>query len=179
MENIESRVELRIRKRAFYNRIHTFAIINNDHIDVEPFLKDAFHHYKSEVMRILNEFNIVKSITIFVAEFEKKVANVSEQSADVNQDLNKDDAAADSSISERVIKQTVYLTTTNKVLNLNTNLNEHYQKNIISEIVKSVDECAFRRSGFTLSRIIELGVQMCVYQPFGGSTFIDTPEKLK
>lgn len=56
------------------------------------------------------------------------------------------------------------------MLDLETNVNEHYQKNVIDEIVKSADECAFRGSGFTLSRIIELGVQTCVYQPLGGST---------
>lgn len=169
MENVESRVELQIRERAFNRRIHTFAIVNKNHVDIEDFLSDAYHQYQSEVLRILNEFNIVKSMTIFAAEFEKKNVN-----------LNNDDGDADgNSSSEQTIKQTLYLTTSNKVIDLETNLNEHYQKNVIDEVVKSVDQSAFRGSGFSLSRIIELGVQICAYQPLAGSTYITTPKKIK
>lgn len=226
MTNVNDRVELQIRDRVFNRRIHTFAIVNKDHIDIESFLNDAFHIYESEVTRILEEFNIVKSLTIFAAEFEKKITNVNDQvnrdgqsahvnldsdigdgdasdsdseamtGGSVNRDFDIDDGDAsgsdseamtsgsgnrdsdigdgdgdgdeDSGSSEQTVKERVYFRTSNNVIGLETNLNEHFRKKIVGEIVKSVDDCALRGSGFTLARIIELGVQICSYEPLVG-----------
>lgn len=71
IEDVPS-VELQVRENAFNRRINTFAIVNNGHIDIEIFLNDAFRIYRSELTRNIENFINVKSMTVFVAEFEKK-----------------------------------------------------------------------------------------------------------
>lgn len=69
MENANNKIELQIRERAFNRRIHRFAIVN---LDIQIFSNESYLIYESEINRILNEFIIVKSMAVLVAEFEKK-----------------------------------------------------------------------------------------------------------
>lgn len=77
METANSeRVKLEMNNCAFVNRIHSFSILNIEHIDIQEFLKDAFVLYKSELVRILNEHNNkVKTSSCLIVEFEKSVAS--------------------------------------------------------------------------------------------------------
>lgn len=193
MANNSDRVELQVRERAFNRRIRTFAIVNKAHIDIDPFLDDAYPIYQSELSRLIEEYTFVKTLTIFTAEFEKIIDNVIESSEQVN--VNRESAmnidGDDNEVSEAstsdntsarsnktTLKQTLYLTTSNRVIGLETDLSNHFESNIRPEIIRNVDDVAFRGSGFTLSRIIELGVQVCSYQPLDGSSYIKTPSKL-
>lgn len=159
-------VELQVRESAFEKRIHTFAIVNNNHLDILEFMHDALSIYQSELTRNLEVQNIVKSMTILIAEFEKTVSIPNE-----NDPSNSSD--------ERVIKETLYFPTPSLIIDLAMNLNEHFQTNIVEEITKCIENTAIRGSGFTLSRIIELDVNICSYQPLNGSSFIETPKKIK
>lgn len=173
MENINDRVELQVRDRAFNRRLFTFAILNKaQHIDIELFLKDAFYIYQPELHRFLDEHNMVKSMTILTAEFEKSVSRV-------NNNENGNSTLDNNASSENEkIKQTLYFATSNKLIAFSANLNEHYQENVIDEIIKNVHDTAIRGSGFTLARIIELNVQISSYQPLNGSSYIKTPKEL-
>lgn len=58
-------------------------------------------------------------------------------------------------------------------------LNEHFQSEIINKVVKKVDEVMVEGSGFTLSKIDLLRVQIFKYEPLRGSGFIELPKILK
>lgn len=161
MANGNGNIELQIRNSAFRNRLRTFAVVNNHcHIDVKVFLNSAFPIYKTQIGSAIRLNGMVKSTAIFVAEFEKRITRV-------NQNENSDDNESDDDDDEvnGLIKQTLYFTTPSKMLTLATNLNEHYKRNVIDEVVRSVEDTAIRGSNFTLSRIIELNVQVSSYHP--------------
>lgn len=166
MANLNESVELQNRECAFNKRINSFAVVNNKHLDIAEFLSDAFPIYQTELMRNLEERNIVKSMTILVAEFEKKVSTV-------------DENGMPGSSVDRTIKETLYFPTPNMVIDMGMDVKEHFQQNVADEITKSVENTAIQGSGFTLSRIIELDVHVCSYQPLSGSSYIETPRKLR
>lgn len=92
MENGSENVVLQVRDSAFNRRIRTFAIVNKvQHIDIEAFLKDAFYIYRTELTRTLEERNMVKTMTIFVAEFQKIIPRANE-----NENSTPDDSASGS-----------------------------------------------------------------------------------
>lgn len=150
------RVELQVRAGAFNRRIHTFAILDKmERIDIDAFLKDAFYIYEAELERTIELHKMIKSSSILVAEFEKKIPklNVSESESENGSDVMDID-------SEEIIKQTLYFTTPSTLIGLDSDLSEHYRLNIINELLESVENTAIQGSGFTLSRIIELNVQI-------------------
>lgn len=175
MSNTSDRVELQVRNSAFNRRIYTFAIINKDHIDIRAFLNDAFHIYKSELSQILEEHHIVKTNTKFGAEFEKKII----ENRESDNAGDGDNSNSNNNNSEQTMKRTLYISTPNKVVGLETDVDEHYQTNIVNEIVKSVENAELNGSGLALNRIIELHVQICSYEPLSGSSYIETPKKIK
>lgn len=75
MENIDNQsVELQRRTSAFNNRLFTFAIVNKTHcVDIPIFMERSFAIYRSELQRAIDNYNMVKSMTVFVAVFEKEV----------------------------------------------------------------------------------------------------------
>lgn len=225
MEKVNQRVELQVLETAFERRIHNFAIVNKEHIDIAEFLNDSFDIYQTELKRNLEEYNMVKSMSILVAEYEKKIyptnnneqddnhVRESEQTDNAEQNENnvreseqventeqegdsmqvesseqsKNDVCeseqndSDSSDEDEydVIKHTVYFSTKNRLISFGMNLHEHYQKNIVDQIMKAEEHAAMEGSGFTLSKIIRLDVQVNKYEPLKGSSYIPTPEKLK
>lgn len=165
MESASGRIELQIRKSAFNKRIHTFSLVNNEHIDIDDFLNDAFDLYHAEMGEILNKHNMVKSYAIFVAEFEKDV-----QSTDENGQPGGE---------VQKVKETAYFHTSNVLISVDVDLNKHYNDKIIEEVREGVENSAFRGSGFTLSRIIRMDIQICSYEPLEGSSFIELPLQLQ
>lgn len=218
MESLNDRIEFQAIDKAFNRRIRTFAVVNKVHVDISEFLNDAFRIYQTELVRTLEEHNIIKTMAILVAEFEKKLyasdnnvasdnknnsdhnstesdqSNIRENenihsNSDYNDDFdmfineneneNENEQANISGIdSEQTIKETLYFSTSNKIVGLGTDLHKHFKENIIDEVLKSVENTAIRGSGFTLSRIIKLDVQICSYDPLRGSSYIETPLKL-
>lgn len=164
-------VEFQACANAFNKRLSTFNIVNKvQRTDIQSFLNDAYKIYQKELMCILEKYNIVKSLSILAAEFEKKVVQVN--------DVNLPNAS-NSTVKEDVIKQTLYFSSSNVRISFHDNLNVHYQKNVVSEILKSVENAAIQGSGFTLSQILHLNVQISLYEPLNGSSFIETPKILE
>lgn len=170
-------VELQVLNSAYNRRIHTFAIVNKTHFDVEKFLNDAFFLYQSEVLQTLETHNMVKTMAILIAIFEKKLPSIPENVQPHN-DIDEN-APNQSNASEQTIKQTLYFTTPNTIVDMGSDLREHFKKNIIEEILKCVENTATRGSGFTLSQIVKLDVQICSYEPLRGSSYIETPKKIQ
>lgn len=182
MNSIIDRVELQTRNYAFNHRIHTFAIVDKiQKIDIESFLKDAFIIYESEMECILELHNTVKSVVYLFAEFEKKIQKVDEsenKNANDSENVNDIEGEMVNNGGEVTIKKSLYFGTPNVIIGLDSDLTKHFELNIVEEVMNSVETTAIQGSGFTLSRIIELVVQVAVYNPLGGSSYVKTPEKL-
>lgn len=76
-------------------------------------------------------------------------------------------------------KRTVYIPSIIKEIDHTTNLKEHFENDVINHVKRKVDEVMVEGSGFTLSKIIKLCVQIFKYEPLRGSSFIDLPSALK
>lgn len=105
MVNNSVQVELQVRERAFNRRILTFAIVNKGHINIEAFLNDSFNIYESEVTKTLEKFNIVKSSTVFAAEFERKNDILNEQSVRINHNYDGAHASTSSTTENESAQQ--------------------------------------------------------------------------
>lgn len=181
MEYVNGRVTLyvNLHDSAFNKRIIAFSVLNEVHIEIKDFLNDAFHIYKSELVRILEEHkHLIKTSTIFVAEFEKPILTTTENLQSRSAENENEHVNISENESERTVKQTLYFATPNKTVHLGTDLDKHYKENVFDEVLKSVENSVFYGSGFTLSRIIKLEVQVCSFEPIKGSSFMETSRKL-
>lgn len=191
MEEVAKTVELRERESAFNRRLHTFDIVNKvaERIDIPEFLWDAYSIYESELKKTLGVKNMVKTMTIIALEYKKIILTTSENDTKVVDDNSPSTSAAvadadTASVSgdgqkEETIKETFYFATPNKVVaSSDSNLKEHFKVNIVDEIMQGVENATFQGSGFTLSAIISLNVQVSSYEPLKGSSYVQTPKKL-
>lgn len=151
-------VEFELRDFAFQNRIETFSLVNRGHIDVNEFFIDAFNHFEQKVYEIINTHYLAKLSSCFVAVFEKI--------AFVNGEEIKE-------------YQTLYLHSESEVLDFETDLHIFYRENIIEFVQKKIDDIELRGSGFTLSEIKELNIQISRFEPIAGSSYIELPKVLQ
>lgn len=153
-------VELQVPNSAFGRRIREFDIINFGYRDIERFLLNAFDLYKSQIVEAVTQFNTIKTFSYFNAEFERAFAN-----------NDNDDPTFE--------KRLVYIPTKMKEIYESTNLSRHFQSDIVNHVMRKVDEVMVEGSGFTLSKIIKLTVQIFKYEPLHASGFIELPRVLK
>lgn len=151
-------IEVQERNFAYQNRLQTFSLVNREHIDINQFLFDAFPHFEQKINFILETYNIIKVSGCFCAVFEK--ANITAE-------------------GEVLEKQTLYIHTKTCVVEFETDLEAFYNEFISSYIQKKIDDFQMHGSGFTLSEIKELNIQVSHFQPIRGSSFIDLPKFLK
>lgn len=71
-------VELQVSNSAFGRRIREFDIINFGYKDIEPFLLNAFELYEPQIVEAITQFNIIKTLSYLIAEFEKAFVNANE-----------------------------------------------------------------------------------------------------
>lgn len=155
---MSNRVQFQYRTSAFRRRLQTFAIENCDHIDIHDFLSEAFQYFKDEIEKILRKYSLIKVNTTFKVIFIKLV-------------ITPD--------GETTEQQTIYIHTKISKVNRQTDLSIYYNTNIVTFISEKVEEFQMRGSGFTLSKICELLVNVNQHQPITGSSFIELPEYLK
>lgn len=154
------RVELHESGSAFGRRIREFKLVNKGYKNIEEFAVNAFEIYRDQLSKAIAEFHLIKTISYFCAEFERS--------------FHIDDSSE--ALSE---KREIHIPTKNHEINSATDLREHFQNNIINYIVRKVDEALVEGSGFTLSRIEQLTVQIFKHEPLRGSGFIELPRVLK
>lgn len=153
-------VQLQVPNSAFGRRIREFDLVNNGFTDIEPFLMGAFELYQSQIKEAVNQFDMIKTLSYFTAEFER--AFQTDESSDP--------------IFE---KRTVHIPTIVKEIDRNTNMSKHFQLNIISYVKRRVEEVMLEGSGFRLSRIERLTVQIFKYEPLRGSGSLTLPAILQ
>lgn len=151
-------IECESRETAFQRRLQTFAIINKNHTDLQEFLRDAFHYFNEKIVQVLETFNMVKVSACLAAEFEKTV--------------QKDDGG---SATE---KQAIFIHTKSDIIDPNMDLREFYDEYVIGVVMKQFDDVITKGSGFSLSAINELTIQINKYQPLNGSSYIPLPKYL-
>lgn len=76
-----------------------------------------------------------------------------------------------------VEKRNVFIPTIVKEIDINTNLRQHFRRDIIAHVLNRVQDVMVEGSGFALSKIIKLGVQIFKNEPLRGSGH-KTSEKL-
>lgn len=161
------RVELRLINGAFAYRIREFRLVNFGYVDIEEFLLASFEQYQTLVTEAVIQFDMIKTLSYFSAEFERAI---------ITGDNDDEDEGADPLFEKR----TIHIPTQSKRIDSSTNISEHFRNDIIANILRQIDEVMIRGSGFTLSKIIHLEVQILKYEPLGGGAeFIELPKVLK
>lgn len=153
-------VELQLSNSAFGKRIREFNILNFGHRSIDDFLIHSFNIYESQIAESVSRFNMIKTLSYFSGEFERSF---------VHED-NRDP------LFERRL---IYVPTKVKEISSSTNVSEYFKSNVIDYVKRKVEEALIEGSGFTLSRIDKLTVQIFKYEPLRGSGFIDLPKAIK
>lgn len=103
---------------------------------------------------------MIKSVSYFCAIFERK--------------FHVDDK------SEPIVeKREVYLPTKTLEIDRSTDMIDHFQKDIVNYITKKAEDVMIEGSGFALSEIKHLHVQVFKYEPLNASGYIELPKILK
>lgn len=148
------------RESAFERRLLTFAVVNVEHIDIREFLADAYRYFEENVIKLLAEHTLVKVNTVLKLVFSKY-------------GVNEENGA------ETVINRDVFIATNMYVIDFETDLKEHYDEFIVAYLMARFDSFAMEGSGFSLSKINELSVQIVEFHPLKGSSHIDLPPHIK
>ncbi|XP_077257892.1 uncharacterized protein LOC143895014 [Temnothorax americanus] len=135
---------------AFESRILTVAVINSKHIDPRQFFKDAGEIVLDHVQNVMQRHDNVKINTVFNGEF---VAG---------------DKRANKSIATR-----------NYEIFRESNLHEWYKQHVIEPTLAKLEEFQERDSGWALSRILNLMVNVNKYNPLHAGRFVEIPQEIK
>lgn len=133
-------VELQVSNSAFGRRIREFDLVNKGYKKIEEFWVNAFEIYQDKLTEAVAEFDLIKTVSVFSAEFERSFHVEGEN--DVLME-----------------KRDIHIPTKKCEIDTTTDLREHFENDIINHVVKQVDEVMIEGSGFTLSRIDQLRVQ--------------------
>ncbi|CAB0043227.1 unnamed protein product [Trichogramma brassicae] len=132
----EVRIKWEDVKSAFLCRIRTGQIVNFKHKDATAFLEDAFTIFEERIKEALAEHSMIKVNVELAAEYMT---------------LNKDG---------EVIFGDKYFNTKNKHISQSTDLGEWFTTNVQESILKQMEEFAEEGSGWTLSKILHLLVNI-------------------
>ncbi|XP_036150345.1 uncharacterized protein LOC105835717, partial [Monomorium pharaonis] len=148
-DNDNAGLEWREIDTAFESRVLTGAVINVRHIEPRQFLKDAKNIVFERVRNFIREHNSVKVNTAFNGEF---VAGEKRANKSVN---------------------TKYYG-----LFQTSDLNEWYERHVIEPTLVSLEEFQERDSGWALSTILSLTINMDKYNPLHAGCNIQLPRDI-
>lgn len=153
-------VEMLFPVTSFKRRIWECKIINHGYKDIIPFLLSVFDLYEPAIFEVVSEFNLIKTISYFIAEFERAFLR---------------DEHSDPVFEKRI----VYIPTKVQDIDINTNLRRHFRRDVIMHVMNQIQEVMVEGSGFVLSKINELHVQIFKNDPLRASGYIPLPNALK
>lgn len=166
---IAQKVDFQFRESAFSRRLTTFAIINREHVDIEEFLNDTYFYFERELRKVLVDNESIKFNTIFGATFEKIIV----QNGDV-------DGADDENRSElKKEKQDLFILTKSTIVLRGDDFDKLFEETVVNNILRRIDEISMRGSGFKLSSINDLVVEVNKYDPLRASSYIKLPKFLQ
>lgn len=131
---------------AFENRVLTGLILNEDYIEPRDFLKDAESTVLEQIRGVMMEHNSVKINTMFNGEF---VAG------------------------ERTCVKSI--ATRNSEVFSTTDLRDWYARRVVDATLTSLEEFQERDSGWALSRILNLTINVNKFNPLRAGCYIQLP----
>ena len=134
---------------AFENRVSTGAVINSNHIEPRRFLEDAKEIVFERVRDAVERHGSAKVNTAFNGEFATK------------------DKRANKSII-----------TKNSEIYRCTDMHEWYERHVVEPILASLEEFQERDSGWALSRILNLIVNVNKHNPMHAGCHIEVPREI-
>ncbi|XP_077256530.1 uncharacterized protein LOC143894260 [Temnothorax americanus] len=135
---------------AFESRILTGAVINSKHIEPRQFLEDAREIVLDRVRNVMQRHDNVKINTMFNGEF----------------------AAGDKRANKSIATRNCELFRT-------SDLQKWYVSRVIEPTLASLEEFQERDSGWALSRIHNLTVNVNKYSPLHAGCFVEIPREIK
>ncbi|CAH1984490.1 unnamed protein product [Acanthoscelides obtectus] len=142
---------------AFSSRVRTGVTINLKHKDIVQFLNDAFFLFKSRITNILKTCLMIKVNTVFCGEFIKKAVNEEEERSELK-----------------------YFNTKNEFIDCDTTLTEWFAEFVIEKFFNKLQEFSEKDSGFALSKIIhlEVNINQSGFSNNAGSSYIRLPQQI-
>ncbi|XP_067208470.1 uncharacterized protein, partial [Linepithema humile] len=134
---------------AFRNRVLTGAIINQNYIDPREFLKNVRNTVIERIQGVMVEHNSVKINTAFNGEF----------------------VAGDKTAVKTIATKNCELFPT-------SDLQEWYTRHVEDDILAALEEFQERDSGWALSRILNLTVNVNKFNPLRAGCNIELPRKI-
>lgn len=153
------KVAVEVRDIVFQNRLQTFSIVNISHTDIDKFFTDAYKEAVNRLEPIIDNRSIIVVGACFVGEFNKKTLTTDGE--------------------ENLETQTQYTQTSTVIIDFETVLSDFFNKSVIIPIKNKIEDGELRGSNFSLSRILELNIQISSFEPLAGSSYIKTPEALQ
>lgn len=153
-------IEFKVSNSAFGKRIREFNLINHGYKSIVEFLINAFEIYNTKISEAIAEYELIKTVLYLSADLERSFHIEGENDT----------------ITE---KREIHIPTKNLEMNTTTDAHALYQKEVINHIVQKIDEVMVEGSGFTLSKINHIRVQIFKYEPLRGAGYIELPKLLK
>ncbi|XP_030751512.1 uncharacterized protein LOC115879024 [Sitophilus oryzae] len=149
-----SRVKWEDLHSAFDSRVRTGVIINLHHTDPKLFLNDCKALFKRRIQNMLKKVDALKVNGVFSGEFT----------------INK---------ADQVKTELKYLNTKNGIIYKDYNLDNWFVNHIQNSLLVELEEFQEKDSGWALSEIKNLTVNINKYNPLRAGTFIDLPTQIK
>ncbi|XP_071570633.1 uncharacterized protein [Temnothorax nylanderi] len=151
-ENVERLVWREI-DAAFESRVLTGAVINTNYIEPQKFLEDAEVIVLDHVQNVMQRHASIKINTVFNGEFVTGEKRANKSINTRNSELFRS--------SDR------------------SNLREWYKLHVIEPTLAKLEEFQERDSGWALSRILNLTVNVNKYNPLRAGCYINLPQEIK
>lgn len=140
------------RESAFQARIQTYAVVNNEHVDLDAFFNEAFITFNARQSHLISDNYIIKTYTVFAGEFVKEVMH------------------GDGVVEE--VFQVHYLHSWTQLMDIDTVYIEWYNEYVVDFFKTRIEDMQINGSGWKLSAIIELAVFNNSYEPLRGSSYM-------
>nr|CAI5835616.1 unnamed protein product [Callosobruchus analis] len=153
-ETAKHRVHWEDSQSAFHNRIHTRVITNIKHKDPTHFLEDSKAIFERRIQSVIKKNSAVKVNVAFCGEFVISKA-------------------------DKVITEFKYFMTSNSPIYQDTNIREWFDSKATHPIMKQLQEFQEKDSGWALKRVVNLGVNINLFNPMRGSSYIRLPPQIR
>lgn len=141
---------------AFASRLQTGILINLKHKKVEPFLEDCFLLFSTRIHHLIRKYHVIKVNTVFCGEFVKSGGN------------------------SEIFSLKYFNTKNQQILQQDLpNLRIWFEEHVRSKILKKLEDFEEEDSGWSLSQIISLAVNInSCGELFHASSYIKLPKQI-
>lgn len=153
-------------KSAFNSRIRSGVILNIKHTNINEYFEDCYFLFQSRIKNILKkDFSLIKVNACFCGEFTK---------VSIKSNIQGDN-------DEEIITEFKYFNTKNEIIDKSTDLLNWFQVHVIDKIFNSLSEFQEMLSGFGLSKIHSLEININKFEIASsllGSSYIELPKEI-